>query len=62
MAAPLLRVTQPSWPWLIRTWEKQEHPGTGRTLAHQPTGKVVIEDSARSLGIKPQKGYLYEKK
>jgi len=29
----------------------QEHPGTGRTLAHQPTGKVVIEDLARSLGI-----------
>lgn len=29
----------------------QEHPGTGRTLEHQPTGKVVIEDVARSLGI-----------
>jgi indolepyruvate ferredoxin oxidoreductase alpha subunit len=29
----------------------QEHPGTGRTLAHQPTGKVVIEDLVRSLGI-----------
>ena len=29
----------------------QEHPGTGRTLDHQPTGKVVIEDLARSLGI-----------
>jgi indolepyruvate ferredoxin oxidoreductase alpha subunit len=29
----------------------QEHPGTGRTLEHQPTGKVVIEDLARSLGI-----------
>ena len=29
----------------------QEHPGTGRTLAHQPTGQVVIEDVARSLGI-----------
>lgn len=29
----------------------QEHPGTGRTLEHQATGKVVIEDVARSLGI-----------
>jgi indolepyruvate ferredoxin oxidoreductase, alpha subunit len=29
----------------------QEHPGTGRTLAHQPTGKVVIENLVRSLGI-----------
>ncbi len=29
----------------------QEHPGTGRTLGHQPTGKVVFEDLARSLGI-----------
>jgi indolepyruvate ferredoxin oxidoreductase alpha subunit len=30
----------------------QEHPGTGRTLNHQPTGKVVLEDLARSLGIR----------
>jgi indolepyruvate ferredoxin oxidoreductase alpha subunit len=30
----------------------QEHPGTGRTLGHEPTNKVVIEDLARSLGIK----------
>jgi indolepyruvate ferredoxin oxidoreductase, alpha subunit len=29
----------------------QEHPGTGRTLDHQHTGKVVFEDLARSLGI-----------
>ncbi len=29
----------------------QEHPGTGRTLNHEPTGKVSIEDLARSLGI-----------
>jgi len=29
----------------------QEHPGTGRTLEHQPTGKIVIEDLVRSLGI-----------
>ncbi len=29
----------------------QEHPGTGRTLEHQPTGKVVIEDVVRSLGV-----------
>jgi len=29
----------------------QEHPGTGRTLDHKRTGKVVFEDLARSLGI-----------
>ena len=29
----------------------QEHPGTGRTLAHEPAGKVAFEDLARSLGI-----------
>jgi indolepyruvate ferredoxin oxidoreductase alpha subunit len=29
----------------------QEHPGTGRTLDHRQTGKVVFEDLARSLGI-----------
>ena len=29
----------------------QEHPGTGRTLDHRPTGQVVFEDLARSLGI-----------
>jgi len=29
----------------------QEHPGTGRTLDHRPTGKVVYEDLARALGI-----------
>lgn len=30
----------------------QEHPGTGRKLNHDQTGKVVLEDLARSLGIK----------
>jgi indolepyruvate ferredoxin oxidoreductase alpha subunit len=30
----------------------QEHPGTGRTLDHEPTNKLVLEDLARSLGIK----------
>jgi indolepyruvate ferredoxin oxidoreductase alpha subunit len=30
----------------------QEHAGTGRTLAHASTGKVVFEDLARSLGIR----------
>jgi indolepyruvate ferredoxin oxidoreductase alpha subunit len=30
----------------------QEHPGTGRTLDHQHTGKVVFEDLARALGIR----------
>ncbi|MFZ0828338.1 MAG: thiamine pyrophosphate-dependent enzyme [Verrucomicrobiia bacterium] len=29
----------------------QEHPGTGRTLDHEPTNKLVLEDVARSLGI-----------
>ncbi|HUJ70914.1 MAG TPA: thiamine pyrophosphate-dependent enzyme, partial [Verrucomicrobiae bacterium] len=29
----------------------QEHPGTGRTLEHEPTGKLSFEDLARSLGI-----------
>jgi indolepyruvate ferredoxin oxidoreductase alpha subunit len=30
----------------------QEHPGTGRTLEHARTNKIVFEDLARSLGIK----------
>ena len=30
----------------------QEHPGTGRNLSHEPTGKVVLEDMARSCGIR----------
>jgi indolepyruvate ferredoxin oxidoreductase alpha subunit len=30
----------------------QEHPGTGRTLAHEKTGKVIIEDLARTLGVR----------
>ncbi len=30
---------------------QQEHPGTGRTLGHQPTNQIVFEDLARSLGI-----------
>ncbi len=29
----------------------QEHPGTGRTLKHQPTGRVALEELARSLGV-----------
>ena len=29
----------------------QEHPGTGRTLDHAPTGKVSIEGIARALGV-----------
>ncbi len=29
----------------------QEHPGTGRTLDHHSTGKVVFEDLARALGL-----------
>jgi indolepyruvate ferredoxin oxidoreductase alpha subunit len=30
----------------------QEHPGTGRTLDHTQTGKVVFEDLARALGVR----------
>jgi indolepyruvate ferredoxin oxidoreductase alpha subunit len=30
----------------------QEHPATGRTLDHQRTAKLVLEDVARSLGIR----------
>lgn len=30
----------------------QEHPGTGRTLEHEPTGKLSFEELARSLGLK----------
>jgi len=30
----------------------QEHPGTGRRLNHEATGKVSFEELARSLGIK----------
>jgi indolepyruvate ferredoxin oxidoreductase alpha subunit len=30
----------------------QEHPGTGRSLNHVHTGKVVFEDLARALGIR----------
>jgi indolepyruvate ferredoxin oxidoreductase alpha subunit len=30
----------------------QEHPGTGRTLNHNATGKVSYEDMARAVGIK----------
>jgi indolepyruvate ferredoxin oxidoreductase alpha subunit len=30
----------------------QEHPGTGRNLRHEPAGKLVIEDLARSCGIR----------
>jgi indolepyruvate ferredoxin oxidoreductase alpha subunit len=29
----------------------QEHPGTGRTLEHSSTGKVIFENLARSLGV-----------
>jgi indolepyruvate ferredoxin oxidoreductase, alpha subunit len=30
----------------------QEHPGTGRTLGHEQTNRVVIEDVARAMGIR----------
>ncbi|MFB3915793.1 MAG: thiamine pyrophosphate-dependent enzyme [Terriglobales bacterium] len=30
----------------------QEHPGTGRTLDHSKTGKVIFEDLARTLGVR----------
>jgi indolepyruvate ferredoxin oxidoreductase alpha subunit len=31
---------------------QQEHPGTGRTLEHEPTNKVSIEGLARAVGVK----------
>jgi indolepyruvate ferredoxin oxidoreductase alpha subunit len=31
---------------------QQEHPGTGRTLDHDATGKLSIEGIARALGVK----------
>jgi indolepyruvate ferredoxin oxidoreductase, alpha subunit len=30
----------------------QEHPGTGRTLDHHATGKLVFEDLAKAMGIR----------
>jgi indolepyruvate ferredoxin oxidoreductase alpha subunit len=30
---------------------QQEHPGTGRTLRHEPTGRVSIENVARAMGM-----------
>ena len=30
---------------------QQEHPGTGRTLSHDPTGKISFEDLARAMGV-----------
>jgi indolepyruvate ferredoxin oxidoreductase alpha subunit len=30
----------------------QEHPGTGRKLNHEPTGKLVIEDLVRAMGVR----------
>ncbi len=30
----------------------QEHPGTGRTLDHHKTGKILIEEVIKSMGIK----------
>jgi len=30
----------------------QEHPGTGHKLDHEPTNKLILENVARSLGIK----------
>lgn len=31
---------------------QQEHPATGRTLNHQPTGRVSIEALAKAMGVK----------
>ncbi len=30
---------------------QQEHPGTGRDLAHQSAGKIVFEDVLRAMGV-----------
>ncbi len=29
----------------------QEHPGTGRTMEHKKTGRIVFEDVARAMGV-----------
>jgi len=31
---------------------QQEHPGTGRTLEHEQTGRVSIEGLGRAVGVK----------
>ncbi len=31
---------------------RQEHPGTGRTLSHEPTNQLDIEQLARAIGVK----------
>ena len=31
---------------------QQEHPGTGRTLAHEPTGRISLEAVAQAMGVK----------
>ncbi len=30
----------------------QEHPGTGRSLVHEPTGKIVIENLVKACGVR----------
>jgi indolepyruvate ferredoxin oxidoreductase alpha subunit len=30
----------------------QEHPGTGRSLDHHKTGKVVLEDLIKAMGVR----------
>jgi indolepyruvate ferredoxin oxidoreductase alpha subunit len=30
---------------------QQEHPGTGRTLNHDQTGRIRFEDLARAMGV-----------
>jgi indolepyruvate ferredoxin oxidoreductase alpha subunit len=30
---------------------QQEHPGTGRNLIHDPTGRIVFEEIARAMGV-----------
>jgi len=29
----------------------QEHPGTGHTLGHEPTGRIAVEEVARAMGV-----------
>ena len=29
----------------------QEHPGTGRTMEHKKTGRIVFEEVARAMGV-----------
>jgi indolepyruvate ferredoxin oxidoreductase alpha subunit len=39
----------------------QEHPGTGRSLDHAATGKVIYEDLGKALGIEEVRVFMLGK-